>query len=84
MAKQFDKRAKHFEQPPVEKTKQYLNVSDIVLDYGCATGTITNEIADNVKEIQGIDISSKMIDATRRKAGERKIEIITSLPRSPW
>ena len=76
MANQFDNRSWHFEQPPVEKTKRYLNISDIVMDYGCATGTVSIEIAGNVKEIQGIDISSKMIDIAKRKASERKIENI--------
>ncbi len=72
MAGQFDKRAKYFEQPPVEKSKKYLNGSYIVLDYGCATGTVTSEISDSVKEIYGIDISSKMIDVAKRKANEHK------------
>jgi 2-polyprenyl-3-methyl-5-hydroxy-6-metoxy-1,4-benzoquinol methylase len=60
----------------IEKTKKYLNASDIVLDYGCATGSIAIEIADIVKEAHGIDISSKMIDIARRKADERKIKNI--------
>ena len=75
----FDKRAKHFELTTiktVENTKKYLNVNDIVLDYGCATGIITYEIADNVKEIHGIDISSKMIEVAKRKSDERKIKNI--------
>jgi 2-polyprenyl-3-methyl-5-hydroxy-6-metoxy-1,4-benzoquinol methylase len=75
----FDKRAKHFEQTTIktiENTKTYLNVSDIVLEYGCATGITTYEIADNVKDIHGIDISSKMIEAAKRKVGERTIENI--------
>lgn len=74
MANQFDNRSWHFEQPPVEETKQYLKISDIVLDYGCATGTVTLEIAGNVKVIQGIDISSKMIELAKGKASKRKIE----------
>ena len=56
----------------VENTKKYLNVGDVVLDYGCATGTVAIEIADNVKEVHGIDISSKMIEAAKRKVSERK------------
>jgi 2-polyprenyl-3-methyl-5-hydroxy-6-metoxy-1,4-benzoquinol methylase len=52
----------------VENTKKYLKESDIVLDYGCATGTVALEIVDRVKEIHGIDISSKMIEAAKRKA----------------
>ena len=49
----------------VEITKPYLEKSNIVLDYGCATGTRTNILADNVKEIWGIDISSKMIEEAK-------------------
>jgi 2-polyprenyl-3-methyl-5-hydroxy-6-metoxy-1,4-benzoquinol methylase len=56
----------------VEKTKKYLKVSDVVLDYGCATGTVAIEIADNAKEVHGIDLSSEMIEAAKRKASERK------------
>ena len=77
LANKFDKRAKYFEQTYIKimnNTKKYLNISDIVLDYGCATGTVAIEIADNVKEVYGIDISSKMIDAAKRKASERKIK----------
>lgn len=32
-----------------EKTRKYLKVSDIVLDYGCGTRLVSNEIADNVE-----------------------------------
>jgi 2-polyprenyl-3-methyl-5-hydroxy-6-metoxy-1,4-benzoquinol methylase len=58
----------------IEKTKKHLNASDIILDYGCATGSIAIEIADIVKEAHGIDISSKMIEIARRKANERKLK----------
>jgi 2-polyprenyl-3-methyl-5-hydroxy-6-metoxy-1,4-benzoquinol methylase len=60
----------------IEKTKKYLDASDIILDYGCATGSIAIEIAAIVKEAHGIDISSKMIDLAGRKADERKIKNI--------
>ena len=55
---------------------KYLNINDTVLDYGCATGIISNAIADKVKEIHAIDISSKMIEIAKIKAGERNIENI--------
>ena len=61
------------ENKPLENIKKYLSVNDIVLDYGCATGTMAIDIADKVKKIHGIDISSKMIEAAERKAAERKI-----------
>jgi len=60
----------------IEKTRQYLKISDTVLDYGCGTGLISNELADHVKMIHAIDISSKMIEIAREKAEKRKIENI--------
>jgi 2-polyprenyl-3-methyl-5-hydroxy-6-metoxy-1,4-benzoquinol methylase len=60
----------------VEATKKYLNKHDVVLDYGCGPGTITNEIAGSVKTIQAIDISSGMIEVAKRKAEECNFENI--------
>jgi len=57
-------------------TLKYLNIDDTVLDYGCATGIISNAIADKVKEIHAIDISSKMIEIAKSKASERHIDNI--------
>ena len=75
----YDKQTKRYGQTyirTIENTKKHLTMSDVVLDYACGTGNITNEIADNVKEIHAIDISAKMLDIAKRKAGERKIENI--------
>jgi len=58
----------------LENTKKYLKGSDIVLDYGCATGTKALELADKVAQVHGIDISSKMIETATKKAAERKID----------
>ena len=77
MANKFDKTEKRLEKifiKVLKNTKKYLNVSDVVLDYGCGTGLICNEIAGNVKKIYAIDISSKMLDMAKRKAIERNIE----------
>jgi 2-polyprenyl-3-methyl-5-hydroxy-6-metoxy-1,4-benzoquinol methylase len=60
----------------IERTKKYLNASAVVLDYGCATGSIAIEIAGMAGEVRGIDISSNMIEIARRKADERKIKNI--------
>jgi 2-polyprenyl-3-methyl-5-hydroxy-6-metoxy-1,4-benzoquinol methylase len=73
MAKQFDKQTSYFEAPPFEKAKKYVKITDTVLDYGCATGTISIGIAAHVKEVKGIDISSKMIEAAIRKSGEKRV-----------
>ncbi len=55
-------------------SKKFLKRSDDVLDYGCATGTKSLEIASHVHKIQGIDISAKMIEIAKRRAIERNIE----------
>ena len=60
----------------IEMTKKYLNPSSVVLDYGCATGSIALEIASMANEVHGIDISSNMIEIAKRKADERKIKNI--------
>jgi len=70
-AKRFDDSQKQFEpasQELIARTKEYLNANDNVLDYGCATGTKTIELADRVKHIHGLDFSAEMIsEATKKK-----------------
>jgi 2-polyprenyl-3-methyl-5-hydroxy-6-metoxy-1,4-benzoquinol methylase len=56
----------------IDKTKKYLGAESVVLDYGCATGSICFEITGTVKEVYGIDLSSKMIDIAKGKALENK------------
>ena len=51
-----------------ELTKKYLSKNDTVLDYGCARGAYTIALAGDVKEIRGIDISSKMIEIAKNKS----------------
>jgi 2-polyprenyl-3-methyl-5-hydroxy-6-metoxy-1,4-benzoquinol methylase len=72
----WDRTAKNFEKIPVkiiEKVKRHIKSNDTVLDFGCATGTVVNEIAADVKEIHGIDISSRMIEIAKEKASKRMI-----------
>jgi 2-polyprenyl-3-methyl-5-hydroxy-6-metoxy-1,4-benzoquinol methylase len=76
-SKEYDRNEEKYEQSykkAVDNTRKYLSVSDVVLDYGCGTGIVTNDLADSVREIHGIDISSGMIDVARRRAAERGIE----------
>lgn len=77
VAKNYDNTEERFESihvKVVENSKKYLKGSDVVLDYGCATGTKAFELAGYVKKIQGVDISSKMIEIAERRAAERKTE----------
>jgi 2-polyprenyl-3-methyl-5-hydroxy-6-metoxy-1,4-benzoquinol methylase len=52
----------------VENIRKRLRPDDVVLDFGCGTGSYSVEIADRVKTVSGIDLSSKMIRAAKRKA----------------
>jgi 2-polyprenyl-3-methyl-5-hydroxy-6-metoxy-1,4-benzoquinol methylase len=61
----------------IERTKKYLNPICVVLDYGCATGSIALEIAATAKEVRGVDISANMIEIAKRKANERGMKNIT-------
>ena len=60
----------------IEKTKKYLNKSDVVLDFACGTGITTLQIANCVKEIYAIDISQNMIDIAEEKAKNNEIDNI--------
>jgi len=76
-SKNYDKTEERFEyihRKSRENAKKYLKHSDIVLDYGCGTGTASCEFANQVNEIHAIDISSKMIEIAKEKAASSKIE----------
>jgi 2-polyprenyl-3-methyl-5-hydroxy-6-metoxy-1,4-benzoquinol methylase len=68
-----EQHAKLSENKDFITTLKYLNIDNTVLDYGCATGIISNAIAEKVKEIHAIDISPKMIEMAKAKAAERHI-----------
>lgn len=51
-----------------ENAKRYLKDTDIVLDYGCGTGTTACEISGLVKSVRAIDISTGMIEIGKGKA----------------
>ena len=60
----------------LDKAKTYLKADDTILDFGCGTGLICNELADNVGFINAIDLSTKMIGISKKKAFERNIKNI--------
>lgn len=83
----WDKQAKRYDRGEMEfahvysdiiaKTSLYLNVTDNVLDYGCATGTKTIELAGKVSHIHGIDISIEMIREANKKRDKANIDNIS-------
>ena len=75
----FEKRSQKFDRTEtrtLENAQRYLHADDIVLDYGCGTGTMAIEISDWVKMIHGMDISQNMIAVAKRKAAEHGIQNI--------
>lgn len=56
----------------LKKTKKYLNPDDVVLDFGCGTGNQSLGVAGDVKEVYGIDMSSKMIEIAKIKLKQDK------------
>lgn len=71
---QQEARYPHLHARNIEKARKYLSANDLALDLGCATGTKTIELAGDVREIQGIDISPKMVAAAQRNAATRKVQ----------
>lgn len=69
-----EKRFEYIHKKARENTKKHLKDSYIVMDYGCGTGTASCEFSSQVKEIQGIDISSEMIRIAKEKAVVSKID----------
>jgi 2-polyprenyl-3-methyl-5-hydroxy-6-metoxy-1,4-benzoquinol methylase len=69
-----EERFEHIHQTSRECAKRHLKVSDVVLDYGCGTGTTACELANLVAEIQGIDISGRMIELSKEKAAVYGVE----------
>ena len=81
-SKNYDKTEERFEYIHLksrEAAKKHLNRNNIVMDYGCGTGTTACEFSKHVKEIQAIDISSKMIETAKEKAVISKVENINFL-----
>ena len=58
----------------LEKLKSYLSAEYNVLDIGCGTGTQCGDLSNNVKQVTGIDISSKLLVIAEQRKAERKIE----------
>ena len=66
----------------IEIIKSYLSPEDVVLDIGCGTGTQCGDLAANVKQVTGIDISSKLLAIAEQRKAERKLDNIEFLKTS--
>ena len=58
----------------IDRTKSMLSNSDMVLDFACASGEMSLDIAPHVQRVHGIDVSGKMIELANQKESERQVE----------
>ncbi len=61
----------------IDSTKSLLTHSDVVLDFACASGEMSFDIAPHVQRVHGIDPSVKMIELANQKARARQVDNIT-------
>lgn len=79
-AKNYDKNVRKFEKAyklSVDKILENVNTKSDVLEIGCGTGIITFEIARFVHQIEGIDLSEKMLQMAKNKQKRKSGENIT-------
>jgi len=58
----------------ITKLKTYLTPEMSVLDIGCGTGTQCGDIANDVRQVTGIDISSKLLAIAEQRMAERNLD----------
>jgi len=61
------------------RIKTWLTPYNVVLDIGCGTGTQCGDIAGNVKQVTGIDISGKLLTIAKQRKAEHKLDNIEFL-----
>jgi predicted TPR repeat methyltransferase len=66
----------------IEKIKSYLSAEDVLLDIGCGTGTQCGDLAGNVKQATGIDISGKLLAIAEQRMAERKLDNVSFIKTS--
>ena len=59
------------------EAKAYLSKSDLVLDFGCASGEVALDLAPHVAYVYGVDSSAKMVELAQQKAVDRQIENVS-------
>ena len=79
----WDKRSMHYDEnirkhgsvyeKTIDRTKSLLANSDVVLDFACASGEMSLDIAPHVQRVHGIDVSGKMIELANKKESERQV-----------
>jgi len=50
----------------------YLKTQDLVLDFGCGPGNLSNAVAEHVRQVDGIDTSNSMISIAQARAAKQQ------------
>ncbi len=82
----WDKRATNYDddikkhdslyEKTIDSTKLLLTNSDVVLDFACASGEMSLDIALHVQQVYGIDLSAKMIELANQKVRDQQVNNI--------
>jgi len=80
----WDKRSKRYDdkikkhdslyEKTIDRTKSLLTRSGVVLDFACASGEMSIDMASHVRQVHGIDLSVKMIELATQKAHDRHVD----------
>lgn len=66
----------------IECSKEFLEDDNYLLDFGCGSGAITNNLAEVVEAIDAIDISSGMLELAEKQAENSSISNINYIQTS--
>ncbi len=66
----------------IARLKTCLSADMSVLDIGCGTGTQCGDIADQVNQVTGIDISGKLLAIAEKRMAERQLDNVGFLKTS--
>lgn len=79
IAPKFDQWMKNDDYPRNFAAKIHKEPQNTVLDLGCGNGTVTLEIASQVKQVTAVDMSEEMLQLVQKNAQEKGISNIDYL-----
>lgn len=94
----WDRAARKYAQDPIkdmigyertiERTRHYLDGVDVVLEFGCGTGTTALKLAPTVSRLIATDVSAEMVAIAKEKAAQSNCQNVAfevaSVHEAPW